>query len=274
MSDRMCIHSENQSNQTRISADDIMTCCGDKCITGRTTDTGGCDGGEHFLAFHEWIERGWVTGGANKSGVGCKPYEFLTCSHHVVAPGVPDCMELITKENSTNGQMFDTPKCSLNCSNKNYDKTYWGDITFGESWYRLKTEDDIAREVYQNGPVSVMVQLWDDFLIYKSGVYQASKSKNNGNVGFHSVKIIGYGVENDLPYWLVSNSWNENWGDKGYIKILRGVNEVHIGEGGATAIPDFGSKNTEWEDEKEMKEFSDISYDMQKDSQRDGPPLD
>uniref|UniRef100_T1K0J5 Peptidase C1A papain C-terminal domain-containing protein n=1 Tax=Tetranychus urticae TaxID=32264 RepID=T1K0J5_TETUR len=27
--------------------------------------------------------------------------------------------------------------------------------------------------------------------------------------------IIGMGTENGVDYWLVANSWNEYWGDKG-----------------------------------------------------------
>jgi len=42
------------------------------------------------------------------------------------------------------------------------------------------------------------------------------------------MKIIGYGVENGVEYWLCNNSWNETWGDKGFFKIKRGVNECGI----------------------------------------------
>lgn len=44
-------------------------------------------------------------------------------------------------------------------------------------------------------------------------------------IGLHAVKVIGWGTENNVPYWLVQNSWNEYWGDKGYFKIIRGNNE-------------------------------------------------
>ena len=38
-----------------------------------------------------------------------------------------------------------------------------------------------------------------------SGVYQHT----TGNaLGGHAVKMIGYGVDNDIPYWLIVNSWN------------------------------------------------------------------
>lgn len=29
-------------------------------------------------------------------------------------------------------------------------------------------------------------------------------------------------------YWIVDNSWNTYWGDRGYFKILKGVNECGI----------------------------------------------
>ena len=49
-----------------------------------------------------------------------------------------------------------------------------------------------------------------------------------GIPGGHAVKIIGWGVEEGVDYWLVANSWNEDWGDKGLFKIKRGNNECGI----------------------------------------------
>ena len=46
------------------------------------------------------------------------------------------------------------------------------------------------------------------------------------------MKIIGWGSENNVPYWLVANSWGSEWANlKGYFKIRRGTNECGIEAG-------------------------------------------
>jgi len=82
-----------------------------------------------------------------------------------------------------------------------------------------------------NGPVEAAFDVYEDFLTYKKGVYQYT---TGDYLGGHAVKILGWGVEDSTPYWLVANSWNEGWGDQGFFKILRGSNECGI-EGGCVA---------------------------------------
>jgi len=87
--------------------------------------------------------------------------------------------------------------------------------------------DQIRTEIFKNGPVSAAFTVYADFPTYKSGVYQKHSNKE---LGGHAIKIIGWGVENGTPYWLVANSWNTDWGNNGFFKILRGSNECGIEE--------------------------------------------
>jgi cathepsin B len=52
---------------------------------------------------------------------------------------------------------------------------------------------------------------------YKSGIYQ---HLTGTQLGGHAVKVIGYGIEDGLSYWLCQNSWSTTWGEGGYFKIL------------------------------------------------------
>ena len=76
-----------------------------------------------------------------------------------------------------------------------------------------------------NGPVEADFDVYDDFPSYKSGVYV--KTSDN-YLGGHAIKILGWGSEGSVAYWLVANSWNPDWGDQGYFKIRRGTNECGI----------------------------------------------
>jgi len=77
------------------------------------------------------------------------------------------------------------------------------------------------------GPVSVAIDASNpSFQFYKSGVYyEPNCSPQNLD---HGVLAVGFGKENGDKYFLVKNSWSDQWGDGGYIKMARGK-ENHCG---------------------------------------------
>ena len=85
-----------------------------------------------------------------------------------------------------------------------------------------------------NGPVEGAFTVYSDFLSYNSGVYQHTTGEE---LGGHAIRILGWGVEDSTPYWLVANSWNQDWGDKGFFKILRGSDECGIESGIVAGTP-------------------------------------
>lgn len=62
----------------------------------------------------------------------------------------------------------------------------------------------------------------------------------------HAVSIVGWGVEDDTPYWLVRNSWGNEWGMSGFFKICRGVNNLAIEDHGTWGTPVDTWTETRW----------------------------
>jgi len=63
------------------------------------------------------------------------------------------------------------------------------------------------------------------------------KTENATYLGGHAVKLIGWGVLRGVPYWLMINSWNENWGNAGTFKIRRGTNECGVDNSTTAGVP-------------------------------------
>jgi aminopeptidase C len=62
--------------------------------------------------------------------------------------------------------------------------------------------------------------VYTDFLTYKDGVYHRTEDAFKFN-GQHIVKIIGWEKNTDgNEYWIIENYWGEDWGEKGFAKIL------------------------------------------------------
>lgn len=88
-------------------------------------------------------------------------------------------------------------------------------------------EDQIAANLVKHGPLAVAINaVFMQF--YVGGVscpYICSRNQD------HGVLLVGYGSEGyapirlkNKPYWIIKNSWGQNWGDQGYYKICRGRN--------------------------------------------------
>ena len=85
-----------------------------------------------------------------------------------------------------------------------------------------------------HGPVEAGFDVYEDFLMYSDGVYM---HVTGNHMGEHAVKILGWGIEDNIPYWLCANSWNEYWGAGGYFKISRGHDECGIEKKVVAGLP-------------------------------------
>lgn len=140
----------------------------------------------------------------------------------------------------------------------------------GKTSYSVSSdEDEIKQEIYKNGPVEGAFTVYEDFVMYKTGKnthtstpkYSKSTFWHNSNpecglfptvssragvyqhvtgsaLGGHAIKMLGWGEEDGVPYWLCANSWNTDWGENGEEKTLNTfkknscnhwINPLHMG---------------------------------------------
>lgn len=85
----------------------------------------------------------------------------------------------------------------------------------------IEIEENLRRGVATQGPVAVSVDA-TYFKLYESGIFDDQLCSNVSHN--HGVLVIGYGTEDNTDYWLVKNSWGEDYGEEGYIRMSRNKN--------------------------------------------------
>lgn len=110
----------------------------------------------------------------------------------------------------------------------------------------------IKAALVAGGPMATRFDVFQDFMSYKGGIYQHVTGSRTGG---HAVKVVGYGVEGGVNYWIIANSWNTAWGENGYFRIA--FNQCGINDNVFTCTPllpkSISDNQTTQEDELDLK---------------------
>ncbi|XP_052532873.1 tubulointerstitial nephritis antigen isoform X3 [Tympanuchus pallidicinctus] len=200
--DRITIHSDGQITDN-LSVQNLISC--------DTRNQHGCGGGNIESAWRYLKTHGVVS-------YACYPSFW---KHHLDSPSENHCY--VSSEYGKNHTNGPCPN-ALEDSNRLYRCG---------SHYRVSSkETDIMEEIMAKGPVQAIMKVYEDFFLYKEGIYRHSY-KEGSKWKTHSVKLLGWG---SLPgkngqkqkFWIAANSWGKYWGENGYFRILRGQNECDI----------------------------------------------
>ena len=74
----------------------------------------------------------------------------------------------------------------------------------------------------------------NDFMYYMDGVYSGShmvpiEQSDGWQEMQHAVLLVGWGeTPEGIKYWTIQNSWDEYWGEDGFMRLLRGENDSGV----------------------------------------------
>jgi hypothetical protein len=84
----------------------------------------------------------------------------------------------------------------------------WALFSEIQAWYRY----------ISMAPVIVGINIPADFLAYGGGIHNGLDC--TPGMG-HAMVLVGAGKENGKPFWLLKNTFSEDWGEKGYFRLSR-----------------------------------------------------
>ena len=91
-------------------------------------------------------------------------------------------------------------------------------VTNVSSYKQVSEDTDSIKAALEQQPCSVAVSAGNDvFRYYTSGI--VTESDGCPTQLDHAIQAVGWGSQDGQDYYIVRNSWNTTWGDKGYILI-------------------------------------------------------
>lgn len=82
--------------------------------------------------------------------------------------------------------------------------------------YHVEIEKKLAHNLVSYGPIPIGIDSSsNEFELYSSGIL---RKHHCGNDIDHAVLVVGYTPD----YWIIKNSWGEDWGENGYFRLERG----------------------------------------------------
>jgi len=129
-------------------------------------------------------------------------------------------------------------KCELQCDPKKLQKRWRAsNYHYVGGFYGNSSAGPMMEELYNHGPMVVSFEPSDDFMFYAGGVFSRpsfgvfaplNAHQAEWEQTDHAVLLVGWGEEMGQKYWIVQNSWGNSWGEGGYFKIARGINDSAI----------------------------------------------
>lgn len=227
----------------------LMSCCSmstDLQLGQKKWNGLGCGGGDPDEAWKFLTEVGATEMNIQPDGQygGCTPYTSGGCLSDPLGNGCKTCRSVLAEcqDTGTRPGLFRMSRYGQVLVPGQKRTTFGGEDCTGNSGNPEQVRA-IQTEIMANGPVhacySVLSDFVDFFNHFPGGVYNSKLGEKVQKIGGHCIKIIGWGQDKHtgLDYWLIQNTWSENWGTAGVFRYIRGKDLCGIESDVWTACP-------------------------------------
>jgi cathepsin X len=169
---------------------------------------------------------------------GCHGGNPISALHYIKAENITDeTCAIYTAAGHTQGNACSPIMKCRNCDPKKpcFIPDQYATYTV-EEYGGVYGEMAMMEEIYKNGPIACGIAATPDFENnYKGGIYKDTSGAMQTD---HDISIVGFGVSPEgEKFWEIRNSWGTHWGEEGFFKLVRGVNNMAIESNCTWATP-------------------------------------
>lgn len=123
-------------------------------------------------------------------------------------------------------RMFSYQASDAPCKVSSSNPLNIGRVLKATAWGYVRSDGGIPQvsqmkqALCEHGPLAIAVNVTPLFQAYRGGVFSENAS---GEVN-HAITLVGW--DDSKQAWLIKNSWGTDWGEKGYMWIRYGSNQV------------------------------------------------
>lgn len=218
LNDRFQMARKNAFPHVFLSPQQLVNCIPPPA--DKTQGNGGCEGGDPSDVYPFLAENG----GVHET---CQNYQAKNLYKDFKCDGMGICRNCDPDKGC---YAMGSP-----AGENNFTKHYPDEYGRINSSSTLKNSAAMVAEIGVRGPIACAVCVTPEFESYSGGIF---KDTTNCTELDHEISIAGYGTDPvHGDYWIGRNSWGTYWGEDGWFRLARGINNLGVEKDCVWATP-------------------------------------